>query len=199
MASFIGEGTGIPGENNRPVTSYWQTLSHKVVSFKPTKLTIWKVYSKYWPTTRQFLPMSHKNNLKFLHKVQDHREKTKFDSRRVSLVEQELLTLPEYPSSPSVFSGVRVTRSLVLCVMFCRLFVFFFWPLCCLFFFDIPILITSWYLQTLLDHFTVLELCPFTLSPCPMDKHSFFLLFKSWETHKFIKDYFDKIREEFVK
>jgi hypothetical protein len=143
VASFIGEGTGIPGENNRPVTSYWQTLSHKVVSFKPTKLTIWKVYSKYWPTTRQFLPMSHKNNLKFLHKVQDHREKTKFDSRRVSLVEQELLTLPEYPSSPSVFSGVRVTRSLVLCVMFCRSFVFFFWPLCCLFFFDIPILITS--------------------------------------------------------
>jgi hypothetical protein len=35
-------------------------------------------------------------------------------------------------------SGVRVTRSLVFCVMFCRsLFVFctfFFWPLCCLFF-----------------------------------------------------------------
>ena len=37
--------------------------------------------------------------------------------------------------------------------MFCRsLFVllyFFFWPLCCLFFFDIWILITLWYLQTL--------------------------------------------------
>jgi hypothetical protein len=53
-----------------------------------------------------------------------------------------------------VFSGVHVTRSLVLCVMFCRsLFVFlyfFFWPLRCLFFFDIRILITSlWYLQTL--------------------------------------------------
>ena len=35
-------------------------------------------------------------------------------------VEQELPTLPEHLSSPSVFSGVRVTRSLVLCVMFCR-------------------------------------------------------------------------------
>ena len=34
------------------------------------------------------------------------------------LVKQELLTLPDHPSSPSVFSGVRVTRSLVLCVCF---------------------------------------------------------------------------------
>ena len=62
----------------------------------------------------------------------------------VPLVEQELLTLPEHLNSPPVFSGVRVTRSLVLYV-FCRsLFVllyFFFWPLCCLFFFDIRILI----------------------------------------------------------
>jgi hypothetical protein len=39
-------------------------------------------------------------------------------TRRVSLVEQELFTLPEYLSSPPVFSGVRVTRSLVLCVCF---------------------------------------------------------------------------------
>jgi hypothetical protein len=48
--------------------------------------------------------------------------------------------------SPSVCSGVRVTRSLVLYVCFARsLFVllyFFFWSLCCLFFFDIRILIT---------------------------------------------------------
>jgi hypothetical protein len=33
-------------------------------------------------------------------------------------VEQELLTLPEHLSSPTVFSGVRITRSLVLCVCF---------------------------------------------------------------------------------
>jgi hypothetical protein len=32
------------------------------------------------------------------------------------LVEQELLTHPEHPSLPQVFSGFRVTRSLVLCV-----------------------------------------------------------------------------------
>jgi hypothetical protein len=35
-------------------------------------------------------------------------------------VEQELLTLPEHLSSPPVFSGVRVTRSLVFSVVFCR-------------------------------------------------------------------------------
>ena len=40
-------------------------------------------------------------------------------TRRVPLVvEQELLTLPKHLSSPPVFSGVRVTRSLVLCVCF---------------------------------------------------------------------------------
>ena len=46
-------------------------------------------------------------------------------------------------SSPLVFSGVCVTRSWVLCVCFvdCSLS-FFFWPLCCLFFFHLRILIT---------------------------------------------------------
>jgi hypothetical protein len=38
--------------------------------------------------------------------------------RRVPLVEQELPTLPEHLSSTRVFGGVRVTRSLVLCVCF---------------------------------------------------------------------------------
>ena len=62
--------------------------------------------------------------------------------RQVPLVEQKLLTLLEQLSSPrgscySIFS--------FMC-MFCRsLFVplcFFFWPLCCLFFFDLRMLIT---------------------------------------------------------
>ena len=42
------------------------------------------------------------------------------------------------------FGGVRVARSLIFCIMFCRwLFVllsFFFWPLCCLFFFNLRLL-----------------------------------------------------------
>jgi hypothetical protein len=72
--------------------------------------------------------------------------------------------LPKHMSSPPVFSGVHVTRSLVLYVMFCRsLFVLFllpivlnvlllftdsdypfgiFWPLCCLSTFYLQILIT---------------------------------------------------------
>ena len=47
-------------------------------------------------------------------------------TRRVSVVEQELLTLPEHLSSPPSFSRVRITRSLVLfvclvdrCLSFC--------------------------------------------------------------------------------
>ena len=39
---------------------------------------------------------------------------------------QELLTLPEHLSSPPVFSGVRVTRSLVLCVCFVDRCLYFF-------------------------------------------------------------------------
>ena len=65
-------------------------------------------------------------------------------SRSSILVEHELFILPEHLSSPPVFSGVRVTRSLVLCVCFVhRCLSFFFWQSCSLFFFDLRILITS--------------------------------------------------------
>ena len=56
-------------------------------------------------------------------------------TRRVSLVVQELLSLPEHLRSLRVFGGVRVTRSLVLYVCFvdrCLSFCTFFLPLCCL-------------------------------------------------------------------
>ena len=84
-------------------------------------------------------------------------------TRRMSLVEQKLLTLPEYLSSSPVFSGVRVTRSFVLYVCFvdrrlpfcsfsfghcvvCSSLIYGLWLplwylLCCLFF-DIRIMIT---------------------------------------------------------
>ena len=56
---------------------------------------------------------------------------------------QGLLTFPGHLSLPPVFSGVLVTRSLVLCVCFeDRRLSFFFWPLCCLFFVDLRIPIT---------------------------------------------------------
>ena len=46
--------------------------------------------------------------------------------RGIILVEQELLTRPQFLSSPPVFSGVRVTRSLVLCVRFVDRYLSFF-------------------------------------------------------------------------
>ena len=65
-------------------------------------------------------------------------------TRRVQLVEQELLNLPEHLSSSPVFSGVRSYSIFSFIYMFCRsLFVLlngFLWSLCCLFF-DIRILI----------------------------------------------------------
>ena len=62
-------------------------------------------------------------------------------TRRVALVERELLNLPEHMSSHPVFRGVRITRSLVLCVCFVD-HCLSFWPLCCLSLFDLQILIT---------------------------------------------------------
>ena len=62
------------------------------------------------------------------------------------VVEQELHNPTEHLSSPPVISGVRVTRSLVLGVCFVdrglSVCPFFFWPLRCLFFFDIRIVFT---------------------------------------------------------
>ena len=74
-------------------------------------------------------------------------------TRRVPLVEQELLTLPQHLSSPRFLIGVRVTRCLVLCV-FCRLLfvlLYFFFGHCVvcsssIYGFWLPL----WYLQTLL-------------------------------------------------
>jgi hypothetical protein len=41
-------------------------------------------------------------------------------TRRVPLVKLELVTLLEHLTSPRICSGVRVARSLVFCVVFCR-------------------------------------------------------------------------------
>jgi hypothetical protein len=42
----------------------------------------------------------------------------------------------KHTSSPPVFSGIHVARSLVFCVIFCSSLSFFFWPLYCPSFFD---------------------------------------------------------------
>jgi len=75
-------------------------------------------------------------------------------TRRVPLVEQELLTLPEHMSSLPVFSGVRVIWSLVLYICFadrCLSFCTFSFGHCVVcsssvYEFWLPL----WYLQTLL-------------------------------------------------
>jgi hypothetical protein len=76
--------------------------------------------------------------------------------------------LTTYLSSPLVFSGIHVARSLVFCVMFYRsLFVllyFFFWPLCYMYlsFFDSRLLIThlvsSNFSYTILFYFKCIDL-----------------------------------------
>jgi len=84
----------------------------------------------------------------------DERNKFTRLTRRVPLVEQELLILPERLSSPPVFSEVRVTRSLALCVCFvgrCLSFCTFSFGYCVvcsisIYGFWLPL----WYLQTLL-------------------------------------------------
>jgi hypothetical protein len=75
-------------------------------------------------------------------------------TRRVPLAEQQLPNLTEHQSLPRVFSGVRITRSLALCVCFvdrCLSFCPFSFSLCVvcppsIYGFSLPL----WYLQTLL-------------------------------------------------
>ena len=89
-------------------------------------------------------------------------------TRRVPLVEQEMLTLPEHLSSPPVFSGVSVTRSLVLYVCFVDSCLSF-----CTFSFDHCIVCSSsiyefwlllWYLQTFLALITCFSIGWFSWS-----------------------------------
>jgi hypothetical protein len=74
---------------------------------------------------------------------------------RVPLVKQELITLPEHLSSPLDFSGVRVTRSLVLCVCFidrCLSFCTFSFGHCIVCSSSIyGLWLPHWYLQSRLD------------------------------------------------
>ena len=62
-------------------------------------------------------------------------------TRRMSIEEQELLTFPEHLCLPPVCSGVHVVQTLVFCRSLFVLLLFLLWPLCCLSFFDLRILI----------------------------------------------------------
>jgi hypothetical protein len=52
--------------------------------------------------------------------------KKRYETRQMSLVDQDLRTIPEHMSSPPVLIDVSVAQSLGLCVVFCRsLFILF--------------------------------------------------------------------------
>ena len=60
-----------------------------------------------------------------------------------------VLSLSEHVSSPPCFGGIRVARSLVFCVVFVdHCLSFLFWPLYCLSFLDLLLLITPNYPQS---------------------------------------------------
>jgi hypothetical protein len=107
---------------------------------------VWRLWNIYVTNDHRYVPLVVNTSLSFPHSWLITLFVTRLTLRRVPLMEQELPTLPKHLSSSSVLSGVRVIRSLVLCVCFFRslfvLWYFFFWPLCCMFFFDIRILIT---------------------------------------------------------
>ena len=66
-------------------------------------------------------------------------------ARRMSLVEQEPLTLPKHLSPIPFLCVVRIGQCLVFCVVFCGSFfvLFLFWPLYRLSFFDLRFLFSS--------------------------------------------------------
>ena len=79
-------------------------------------------------------------------------------------------TLLEHLSSSQIFSGVRVTRSLVLCVCFVdRFLYFFYWPLCCLFVFDsdyLPLLSSNSSYSYVCFVDRCLSFCTFSIGHC---------------------------------
>ena len=119
-------------------------------------------------------------------------------TRRVQLMEQELLSHPKHPRWPPVFSGVGVARSLVFSVLISRslivLLSFFFLPLYYLFFFDLRVLAISLvssnlsYVLSLMTRSFIPSFCYIILSEPPLFSSAtiylyillFVCLFSSW-------------------
>jgi hypothetical protein len=113
----------------------------------------WPLWNIYVTNGNGYVPLVVSTSRFFPHSWLVTRFVTRL-TRRVPLVEQELLTLPENLSSPPVICGIRVTRSLVLCVCFVDRCLSF-----CAFSFGHCVVCSSsiysfwlllWYLQTLL-------------------------------------------------
>jgi hypothetical protein len=92
-------------------------LPHRSFYERDDKLTPCLIEIKFLDNDHGYVPLVVNTSRSFPHS----RLITGFITRitqRVPLAEQQLPTLPEHLSSPSVFTGVRVTRSLVLYVCF---------------------------------------------------------------------------------
>ena len=104
-----------------------QSLTHSNVLRSPPWLG-WLLWNICVTNDHGYVPLVVETSQSFLRSWLITGFITRLTRRRVPLP-----TLPEHMSSPPVFSGVRVTRSWVLCVCYVdRFFPFFFWPLCCL-------------------------------------------------------------------
>jgi hypothetical protein len=155
--SFIGEETGVPGEDHWPVANRWQTLSHNVASSIPhherdsnnwLPRDNWSIVEsavKHHQTNNivsSWINL-HKNNMSLLYMLY-----------KLSWCLSVMYTLTEFWCTGHVISLILRTvwrnpyvySIFSFICMFCRsLFVplyFFCWPLCCLSFFDLRILIT---------------------------------------------------------
>jgi hypothetical protein len=95
----------------------WLCWSHHFESFTVATITWLTVYNICVTHDHGYIPLVVSTSRSFPHSWLITGFATRL-TRRVPHKEQELPTLPEHTSSPPVFSGVRVIRSLVWCVCF---------------------------------------------------------------------------------
>jgi hypothetical protein len=98
----------------RTNVSYWLSWSHHFERFAVATMA-WLTVMEY--LCHEYVPLVVSTSRSFPHSCLITVFVARL-TRRVPLVEQELLPFPEHLSSSPVLSGVRVTRSLVLCVCF---------------------------------------------------------------------------------
>ena len=97
--------------------SSWLSSSHHFESFTVAPWLGWPLWNICVTNDNEYVPLVANTSRSFPNAWLITGFVTRLP-RRVPLVEQELLTLPEHLGSPPVVSGVRFTRSLVLCVCF---------------------------------------------------------------------------------
>ena len=80
---------------------------------------LWELANRYGISVYRFVPLVVSTSQSFPNSWLITGLVTKV-TRRVSLVEHDLLTIPEHPSSPRDFSGIHFAQFLVFCIALCR-------------------------------------------------------------------------------